>query len=135
MDELRRSFRPEFLNRLDEVVLFQRLDRSEVRKIVDIQLMRFRQRLAKRELGLEISTEVLDMLGNIGFDPTYGARPLKRAIQQHLENPLAQELLAGAYPPGDIIVVELRNGQLTFGRRDGERAPRSERPNAPGGRA
>ncbi|HEX5655702.1 MAG TPA: AAA family ATPase, partial [Polyangiales bacterium] len=134
MNELRKAFRPEFLNRLDETVLFHRLDRKEVRSIVDTQLKRFGQRLAKRELAFEISDEAKDLLGNLGFDPTYGARPLKRAIQQHLENPLAQEILAGHYASGDSIVVELKDGDLVFGKRVGPTA-KVERPNAPGGRA
>jgi ATP-dependent Clp protease ATP-binding subunit ClpB len=135
MNELRKAFRPEFLNRLDEIVLFHRLDRREVRSIVDVQIERFRARLARRELGLAISEEAKDLLGNIGFDPTYGARPLKRAIQQHLENPLAQEILAGHYAAGDTIVVELKDGELVFGKRIGPEAQPVERPNAPGGRA
>jgi ATP-dependent Clp protease ATP-binding subunit ClpB len=134
MNELRKAFRPEFLNRLDETVLFHRLDRKEVRTIVDVQLSRFAARLTKRDLVLDISEEAKDLLGNIGFDPTYGARPLKRAIQQHLENPLAQEILAGHYVPGDTIVVELKDGELVFGKRVGGAVP-VERPNAPGGRA
>jgi ATP-dependent Clp protease ATP-binding subunit ClpB len=135
LSELRKAFRPEFLNRLDETVIFQRLDRSEVRRIVDIQLERFKARLQKRELGLEIADAALDFLGNVGFDPTFGARPLKRAIQQHLENPLAQEILAGHFVPGDAIVVEMENGELVFGKKSGGRTTRFERPNAPGGRA
>jgi ATP-dependent Clp protease ATP-binding subunit ClpB len=135
MAELRKAFRPEFLNRLDEIVLFHRLDRKEVRAIVDVQLERFRARLARRELDLEISDEAKDLLANIGFDPTYGARPLKRSIQQHLENPLAQEILAGHYVSGDTIVVELKDGELVFGKRVGTQTQRVERPNAPGGRA
>jgi ATP-dependent Clp protease ATP-binding subunit ClpB len=135
MNELRKAFRPEFLNRLDETVLFHRLDRKEVRSIVDTQLKRFAQRLQKRELTLEISEDAKDLLGNLGFDPTYGARPLKRAIQQYLENPLAQEILAGHYVSGDTIVVELKDGELVFGKRIGPASPRVERPNAPGGRA
>ncbi|MEY4513960.1 MAG: hypothetical protein RLZZ450_6082, partial [Pseudomonadota bacterium] len=136
MNELRKAFRPEFLNRLDETVLFHRLDRKEVRTIVDVQLTRFASRLTKRDLVLDISTEAKDLLGNIGFDPTYGARPLKRAIQQHLENPLAQEILAGHYVPGDTIVVELKDGELVFGKRVGGAVQGVDRPNnAPGGRA
>jgi ATP-dependent Clp protease ATP-binding subunit ClpB len=136
MNELRKAFRPEFLNRLDETVLFHRLDRKEVRSIVDTQLKRFGQRLAKRDLTFEISDDAKDLLGNLGFDPTYGARPLKRAIQQHLENPLAQEILAGHYAAGDTIVVELKDGDLLFGKRVGTGpATKVERPNAPGGRA
>jgi ATP-dependent Clp protease ATP-binding subunit ClpB len=136
MGELRKAFRPEFLNRLDETVLFHRLDRKEVRAIVDVQLRHFTQRLARRELSLEIADDAKDLLSNIGFDPTYGARPLKRAIQQHLENPLAQEILAGHYAPGDTIVVELKDGELVFGKRvGGQAAQKTERQNAPGGRA
>ena len=99
LDELRKSFRPEFLNRLDETVIFHRLERSEVRRIVDVQLENFKQRLKKRDLGLEVSDAAKDYLANIGFDPAFGARPLKRAIQQNLENPLAQEILAGTFVP------------------------------------
>jgi ATP-dependent Clp protease ATP-binding subunit ClpB len=135
MAELRRAFRPEFLTRLDETVIFHRLDRSQVRRIVDIQLGRFKARLAKRDLGLEIADDALDFLGNAGFDPTYGARPLKRAIQQHLENPLAQEILAGHYAPGDVITIELSGDKVAFGKRVGGRTTKVERPNAPGGRA
>ncbi len=135
MNELRKAFRPEFLNRLDEIVLFHRLSRQDVRRIVDTQLSRFKKRLAQRELALEISEDAKELLANLGFDPTYGARPLKRAIQQHLENPLAQEILAGHYVPGDTIVVELKDGELVFGKRVEGQTQRIERPNAPGGRA
>jgi ATP-dependent Clp protease ATP-binding subunit ClpB len=134
--ELRKAFRPEFLNRLDETVIFQRLARDQVRRIVDVQLANFRKRLAKRELALELSDNVKDYLANIGFDPTFGARPLKRAIQQHLENPLAQEILAGFYGSGDTIVVELEKGEPAFSKRSSTGGvARPERPNAPGGRA
>jgi ATP-dependent Clp protease ATP-binding subunit ClpB len=135
LSELRVAFRPEFLNRLDETVIFHRLERAEVRKIVDVQLEQFARRLKKRELGLEISDAAKDFLANIGFDPAFGARPLKRAIQQHLENPLAQEILAGRYTPTDVVVVDVQNAQLTFGQRAGTEAGRESRPNAPGGRA
>jgi ATP-dependent Clp protease ATP-binding subunit ClpB len=135
LSELRAAFRPEFLNRLDETVIFHRLERAEVRKIVDVQLEQFARRLKKRELGLEVSDAAKDFLANIGFDPAFGARPLKRAIQQHLENPLAQEILAGRYTPSDVVVVDVLNAQLTFGSRPGAEAGRESRPNAPGGRA
>jgi ATP-dependent Clp protease ATP-binding subunit ClpB len=135
LSELRAAFRPEFLNRLDETVIFHRLERGEVRKIVDVQLEQFARRLKKRELGLEVSDAAKDFLANIGFDPAFGARPLKRAIQQHLENPLAQEILAGRYTPTDVVVVDVQNAQLTFGQRAGAEAGRDSRPNAPGGRA
>jgi ATP-dependent Clp protease ATP-binding subunit ClpB len=136
LTELRRAFRPEFLNRLDETVIFHRLDQRQIRAIVDVQLERFRKRLAQREVAFEISDSAKDFLGEIGYDPTYGARPLKRAIQHHLENPLAQEILAGRYVPGDTVTVALEDGKLSFGRRAAPASERaSERPNAPGGRA
>jgi ATP-dependent Clp protease ATP-binding subunit ClpB len=133
MGELRRAFRPEFLNRLDEIVMFHRLDRAEVRSIVDVQLQRFAERLKRRDLTLQISDDAKDFLGSIGFDPTFGARPLKRAIQQHLENPLAQQILSGGFELGDVVTVELKGGELSFGKRGESRGP--ERPNAPGGHA
>ncbi len=117
MGELRRSFRPEFLNRLDETVMFHRLDRTQVRSIVDVQLRRFGERLGKRDIALEITDEAKDLLANVGFDPTYGARPLKRAIQQHLENPLAQEILSGRFAAGDVIQVTEKDGKVAFAKR------------------
>ena len=136
MNELRRAFRPEFLNRLDEIVLFQRLDRSEVRRIVDVQLARFKARLARRDLTLEVSDAAKDLLANLGYDPAFGARPLKRALQQHLENPLAQQILAGNYMPGDTIAVDTNNAEIVFHRKAGAAAPLEQgRANAPGGRA
>ncbi len=125
MDELRHAFRPEFLNRLDETVVFHRLDRAQIRRIVDIQLARFAKRLATRDLSLEVADAAKDLLGNVGYDPTYGARPLKRAIQRLIENPLAEELLAGRYQPGDTIVVGVESGELSFERRGASAAPDS----------
>jgi len=110
-------FRPEFINRLDELVVFRPLDKTQIRAIAKIQLAYLEKRLAERQLKLTISDEALALLGNIGFDPVYGARPLKRAIQQQLENPLAHQLLAGAFSPGDTIAVELVQGQLHFHKR------------------
>jgi ATP-dependent Clp protease ATP-binding subunit ClpB len=106
LEELRAHFRPEFLNRLDETVIFHQLGREQLRAIVDIQLRRFSQRLHERELSIELSDAAKDLLGNLGFDPTYGARPLKRVIQRQLENPLAEAILAGTYGPGDTVVVD-----------------------------
>jgi len=123
MADLRDSFRPEFLNRLDEITIFDRLERADVRKIVDVQLARFHARLADKGLQMEVSGEAKDFLANVGYDPAYGARPLKRAIQQHLENTLAQELLAGRYAPGDIIEVAVAGGELGFGKRAGSTPP------------
>jgi ATP-dependent Clp protease ATP-binding subunit ClpB len=107
-------FRPEFINRIDEVVVFHPLEREQIRAIAKIQIGQLQKRLAEREIGFEISAEALDRLGEAGFDPVYGARPLKRAIQHQLENPLAQEILAGRFESGDTIKVELEEGLLRF---------------------
>jgi ATP-dependent Clp protease ATP-binding subunit ClpB len=109
-------FRPEFINRLDEVVVFHPLQRDQIRAIADIQIGYLRKRLAERDMDLEVSDAALDRLGEAGFDPVYGARPLKRAIQQQLENPLAQQILAGQFGPGDQIRVDLAPDGLTFSR-------------------
>ncbi|MGB5811533.1 MAG: ATP-dependent chaperone ClpB [Polyangiales bacterium] len=113
-EDLRNAFRPEFLNRLDETIIFHRLDRTQLRRIVDVQLRNFEKRLATRELTLEVSDEAKDFLANVGYDPTYGARPLKRAIQRHLENGLAEDILAGRFSAGDSVVVKASEGALTF---------------------
>jgi len=104
--EVRSVFRPEFVNRLDELVVFDRLDRAHLRGIVGIQLKRFAKRLERRELSLEVSDRAKDLLAEEGFDPTYGARPLKRAIMRKLEDPLAKKVLAGEFPPGTVVVVD-----------------------------
>jgi len=109
-------FRPEFINRIDEVVVFHPLGREQIRAIADIQIGYLRRRLADRDMELEVSTGALDHLGQAGFDPVYGARPLKRSIQQELENPLAQKILAGEYGAGDRIMVDVEDERLTFGR-------------------
>ncbi|MEM7434605.1 MAG: ATP-dependent chaperone ClpB [Myxococcota bacterium] len=113
-EDLRNAFRPEFLNRLDETIIFHRLDRSELRRIVDVQLGNFRKRLAERDLGIRVTEDAKDFLAHVGYDPTYGARPLKRAIQRHLENGLAEDILAGRFGAGDTVLVDVRNGSLTF---------------------
>ncbi len=107
-------FRPEFINRVDEVVVFHPLARNQIRGIADIQISLLQARLADRELSLELDEEVIETICDAGFDPVYGARPLKRAIQQLLENPLAQEVLAGSYHPGHTIHVTLSDGGLVF---------------------
>src|SRR5699024_6219738 len=99
--ELRNHFRPEFLNRVDETIIFHQLTREDLREVVDVQLERFSRRLEARDLRARFTDEAKDLLGELGYDPAYGARPLKRAIQRYLENPLAQDLLAGKYSPGD----------------------------------
>jgi ATP-dependent Clp protease ATP-binding subunit ClpB len=118
MEEVRRAFRPEFLNRLDEIVIFSRLEPSQIRRIVDIQLGRFASRLERRELLLDVTDRAKDFLAEAGWDPQYGARPLKRAIQKNLEDALARRVLAGEFPPGTRIVVDRgMAGELTFTRR------------------
>ena len=107
-------FRPEFINRVDEIVVFHPLDRQQIRSIASIQIEGLRARLADREMTLEVSDLALDLLGEVGFDPVFGARPLKRAIQQKLENGLAQRILAGEFAPGDTIRVDAADGGLTF---------------------
>jgi len=106
MGALRQVFRPEFLNRLDETVVYRRLGRAEIGRIVDIQLERLRTRLGNRELTLELTPDAKEFLAQAGWDPQFGARPLKRAIQRLLENELAQAVLAGRFQPGDTIVVQ-----------------------------
>ena len=112
METVGRHFSPEFINRIDEVVVFHPLDREQIRAIAWIQVGHLRQRLAERGLGLRLSDAAIERLAEAGFDPVYGARPLKRALQQRLENPLAQRILAGAFVPGDTVVVEVEGGGL-----------------------
>jgi ATP-dependent Clp protease ATP-binding subunit ClpB len=107
-------FRPEFINRLDELVVFRPLEKAQIRKIALIQLTYLEKRLAERRLKLEIDDKALELLGNVGFDPVYGARPLKRAIQQQLENPLAKSILEGRFVAGDTIAVAAEGGHLVF---------------------
>jgi len=107
-------FRPEFINRLDELVVFRPLDKSQIRAIARIQLEYLEKRLAERQLKMEVGDDALSLLGNVGFDPVYGARPLKRAIQQQLENPLARQILEGRFQSGDTVGVNAEGGQLVF---------------------
>ncbi|SHL73945.1 ATP-dependent chaperone ClpB [Rhodanobacter sp. OK091] len=114
MGVVQAHFRPEFINRLDEIVVFRPLDKTQIRAIARIQLAYLEKRLAERQVKLEISDAALALLGNTGFDPVYGARPLKRAIQQQLENPLAREILEGRYPSGSTVAVDAVGGHLEF---------------------
>lgn len=116
MEIVSQQFRPEFINRIDDVVVFHPLQKDQIRRIANIQMSYLRRRLQDRDMDLQVSEAALDKLGEAGFDPVYGARPLKRAIQQMLENPLAQEILAGKFHPGDIVMVELEGERLMFGR-------------------
>ena len=114
MEVVGTHFRPEFINRVDDIVVFHPLKQEHIRLIAKIQINKVKKRLLARDLHLEISDEAVDFLGSVGFDPVYGARPLKRAIQDELENPLAKRLLAGEFTPGQIIKAELSDNQLEF---------------------
>jgi ATP-dependent Clp protease ATP-binding subunit ClpB len=114
MEVASQHFRPEFINRVDEMVVFHPLDREQIREIAGIQLDRLRQRLEGHGFGLVVSDAALDRLGEAGFDPVYGARPLKRAIQNEIENPLAQKILSGGYASGDTIQVDVTDGRFVF---------------------
>ncbi|MDJ0794646.1 MAG: AAA family ATPase, partial [Woeseiaceae bacterium] len=114
MDVVGTHFRPEFINRVDDLVVFHPLGREHIRKIVDIQLGYLHDRLAERDIRIHLSDAARDKLADAGFDPVYGARPLKRAIQQQVENPLAQEILSGKFNPGDVIEVGVEDDRLDF---------------------
>ena len=114
MDIVQQSFRPEFINRIDDIVVFHPLGAAQIRAIVDIQLLYLRQRLQERNMELTLDDAARERLGEAGFDPVYGARPLKRTVQQQVENPLAQRILQGQFGPGDRVAVTVRDGQLHF---------------------
>ena len=114
MEIVQQSFRPEFINRIDDIVVFHPLGSEQIRAIVDIQLVYLRKRLQERNMDLTLDDAARDLLGEAGFDPVYGARPLKRAIQQQIENPLAQRILKGGFAPGDHIRATARAGQIVF---------------------
>src|ERR1035438_7851273 len=114
MAELKRHFRPEFLNRVDDVIIFQSLDESELARVVDIQLGRLEQRLAQQNLTLDVNADAKKLLAKEGYDPQFGARPLKRAIQEHLLDPLEPKVLAGEFKPGDKIKVSAKGDELVF---------------------
>jgi ATP-dependent Clp protease ATP-binding subunit ClpB len=113
-DALRDVFRPEFLNRIDEIVEFEPLSREQIGEIVDLQLERLRDRLAERRIELELTEAATEALAEAGWDPAYGARPLKRAIQRLVENPLALRLLEGDFADGDAIRIDAEEGELRF---------------------
>ena len=113
-EDLRERFRPEFLNRIDEIVIFQALTREQLAEIVELQLRRLEARLADRGIQIELTEAAKEFLGEAGWDPTYGARPLKRALQRLVENPLAMRLLEGNIAEGDTVVVDARDGELVF---------------------
>ncbi|TFW30308.1 ATP-dependent chaperone ClpB [Massilia arenosa] len=115
MAEVRGHFRPEFINRIDEIVVFHGLDEKNIGDIARIQLRSLEKRLAQMEMGLDMSEEALQKIAEAGYDPVYGARPLKRAIQQQIENPLSKAILQGHYGPKDVIPVRVQGGEIVFG--------------------
>jgi ATP-dependent Clp protease ATP-binding subunit ClpB len=129
MEVVGQHFRPEFINRVDEVVVFHPLGKEHIRAIVDIQVGYLRRRLADRDMELTLDDSARDLLGEAGFDPVYGARPLKRAIQHQLENPLAQAILRGDFGPGDRVLVSVRDGALSFAKQ-GEAPAKGKRARA-----
>jgi ATP-dependent Clp protease ATP-binding subunit ClpB len=117
MDAVREHFRPEFLNRIDEIILFHALGRSHMAAIVDVQLAGLIKRLAERKITITLTDAARARLVEEGYDPVYGARPLKRAIQQQIENPLATEILKGSFGPGETVHVAAKSGRLSFVKR------------------
>jgi ATP-dependent Clp protease ATP-binding subunit ClpB len=124
MESVQQHFRPEFINRVDDIVVFHPLGAQQIRAIIEIQLDYLRRRLLERNMELELDAQALDLIGTIGFDPVYGARPLKRAIQQQIENPLAQRILRNELMPGDQVRVSVRSGELVFEKKRPLRAVR-----------
>jgi len=117
MEVVRKSFRPEFINRIDESVVFHALTKKDIEKIAEIQVQRIKQRLHDNNYQIELSKEAIEFIASAGFDPVYGARPLKRAVQQYLENPLAQDILSGKFMPNDTIVVSCEAKKLVFSKK------------------
>lgn len=116
MDAMRSSFRPEFLNRIDEIIIFHGLQKSELRQIVKLQVARLEKRLSERKISLKISEAAIDFIAELGYDPVYGARPLKRTIQRELETQIAKSILRGQFNDGDTIFVDVENERLAFKR-------------------
>jgi ATP-dependent Clp protease ATP-binding subunit ClpB len=114
--EVKQHFRPEFLNRIDETVVFHALDAQHIESIAKIQLKHLEQRLEKMEMKLDVSPAALSELAKVGFDPVFGARPLKRAIQHRIENPVAKLILEGRFGPKDVIPVVVKDGEFSFER-------------------
>jgi len=113
-EALTQTFPPEFLNRIDDVVIFQRLTKEDIGKIVDIQVAQLSERVREKGIEIELTERARELLGNLGFDPTYGARPLKRVIQKQLVDKLALRLLEGEFAEGDTVEVDAADGELTF---------------------
>ncbi len=118
LEALRHHFRPEFLNRVDDILIFHRLTLAQLHQIVDLQMARLKKLLAEHQLGIELTDKAKDFLAEAGYDPVYGARPLRRAIQKHVQDKLAPLLLAGQFKEGDVILVDVGDGGLTFSRKE-----------------
>jgi len=114
MESLRSTFRPEFLNRIDDTVIFHALSKSEIKSIAGLQIKRIEERLADQKINLKITAAAQDLIATIGYDPVFGARPLKRAIQREIENPIATKILEGSFPPGSTISITVENEKLAF---------------------
>jgi ATP-dependent Clp protease ATP-binding subunit ClpC len=114
MAEVKKTFRPEFINRLDEIIVFHELSEEQLRVIVDLMAKDVQQRLAERKLELEITDAAKSWLAKVGYDPVYGARPLRRAVERYVENPMSTKVLKGEFKEGDKIVVDLAGEELTF---------------------
>jgi ATP-dependent Clp protease ATP-binding subunit ClpB len=114
LDVLRNHFRPEFLNRIDETVIFHALRRNEIRSIAALQIKRIENRLSDRKISLKLSEEAKDYIAAVGYDPSYGARPLKRAIQREIENPIANKILEGTFAEGHQISITVEDDKLVF---------------------
>jgi len=113
-EAIRQSFKPEFINRLDDIVIFDRLDREQIGAIVDLQVARLVTRVAERGIAVELTDAARTLVGNLGYDPVYGARPLKRVIQKRLVDPLALRILDGTFAAGDTVVAEAQDGELVL---------------------
>jgi ATP-dependent Clp protease ATP-binding subunit ClpB len=125
---LTQTFPPEFLNRIDDVVIFHRLTKEDLARIVEIQVHRLAERVRERNIEIELTDQARELLGNLGFDPTYGARPLKRVIQKQLVDKLALRLLEGDFAEGDTVKVDAKDGELTFAKsKPGKAAPKREK--------
>jgi ATP-dependent Clp protease ATP-binding subunit ClpB len=114
MDVLRSEFKPEFLNRIDEIIVFNRLGIEQIKEIVDIQINKLKQRLSDKKIDVVLSPEAKEFIANVGYDPVYGARPIKRAIQQYILDQLAMKALQGEFSEGDKIKVDVANDELVF---------------------
>jgi ATP-dependent Clp protease ATP-binding subunit ClpB len=113
-ESLSTIFRPEFLNRLDEILEFEALGKDEIREIVKLQIADFAKRLSDNQLSLKVDDKALELIAERGYDPAFGARPVKRTIQRELENPIAKAIIAGHYPPGASISVTVKDGEIEF---------------------